>query len=126
MTGFIVLAVALFGCGGRQAQLVGTWKARPVPAKPSPILRDVSESAMIGLATQNMTIEFTNEGRFKINQIGFGAEGSYTIEGDKILLKLNTLGPNQDIDMRFGKEPGTIELDRRFESDANVVFEKQK
>lgn len=120
-----MMLALVVGCGSKQSQLVGTWKARDVKPVSSPNFRDVANASMMSLWTSGMTLEFNKEGRFKMSQIMGWAEGEYTIEGNEVVLKLQTFAPTQPIRLVFTEGGKALALKTEFESDAKVVFEKQ-
>jgi hypothetical protein len=122
---FFLVAVLLVGCASKEAQLVGTWKARPVKQVSSPNLRDVASASMMSLFTSGMTVEFNKEGKFKMSQMLGWVDGTYTIKGDEVELKFNTFAPQQPVKLVFAEGGKALALKTEFESDARVFFDKQ-
>ncbi len=120
-----MLLAFVVGCGSKQSQLVGSWKARPVKPISSPNLRDVANSSMMSLFTSGMIIEFNKEGRFKMSQAMGWVDGDYKIEGNEVELKFNTFASQRPLRLVFAEGGKALELKTEFDSDAKVVFEKQ-
>jgi len=121
--GALVL-LALIGCASRQKQIVGTWKAQPVPNKPSANLGDVMRSSALSFAAQGLTIEFNDAGAFKAAVPIANGGGNYKIDGDVITLTFNSLAPTQPLKFKF-KDDKTLEQVTEFESDPKLVLIKQ-
>lgn len=120
----LIAAVLLVGCSSKTANLVGMWKARPNKTVSSPNLRDVQNSAMMSLVTQNLTLEFNKDGAFKMSQpMGWGT-GTYKWEGEDLVLTFNTFAPQQPLHLRFGEGGKTLESVTEFQSDVKLVLEK--
>lgn len=120
---FLVILV-LAGCGSREKQIVGTWKARPVPNKPSANLGDVMRASALSFAAQGLTIEFNDKKSFKAAVPIANGGGSYKIEGDVITLTFNSLAPTQPLKFKF-KDEKTLEQVTEFESDPKIILDKQ-
>lgn len=119
-----ILIVGVAGCQSRQSMLVGTWKAKPVPIPKTNNLADAARAGMYSMFTQGMTVEFNDQGSFKMSMMIGAGTGKYTIEGDTVTLNFETMAPTQPLHFKF-KDAKTLELKREFESDPAVVFEKQ-
>lgn len=120
----VIVASLLIGCQSKEAKLVGTWKAKQQPAKPSGDLGDVAKASFFNMISNGMTVEFTKEGTFKMTQTIGSVTGNYTWEGEMLKLKFNTFAPQNELKLRFG-EGNTLETVTSFQSDPKVVFEKQ-
>lgn len=122
----IVLAVALsaVGCQTRKAMLVGTWKAKQMPAPKTNNFGDAARAGMYSLFSQGMTVEFNDQGSFKMGMFMGAGTGKYEIQGDTVTLKFDSMAPTQPLTFVF-KDGKTLELKRDFDSDPTIVFEKQ-
>jgi hypothetical protein len=124
---YVVALVALLsvaGCGSREKQLVGTWKARPITNKPSANLSDVMRSSVMSFAAQGLTIEFNDKKAFKAAIPIANGGGSYKIDGDVVTLNFNTMAPSQPLKFKF-KDEKTLEQVTEFESDPKIILDKQ-
>lgn len=124
---YVVALVALLsvaGCGSREKQLVGTWKARPITNKPSANLSDVMRTSFMSFAAQGLTIEFNDKKAFKAAIPIANGGGSYKIDGDVVTLNFNTMAPSQPLKFKF-KDEKTLEQVTEFESDPKIILDKQ-
>lgn len=120
---FVMLALSVMvGCG-KEARLIGSWKAKPVEQK-SGTFQDAAQSSMMGFAAQNLRIEFTKDKKFKMWQPIGQITGSFEIQEDKINLTFDTFAPFRNLSLRFG-EGGTLETASEFSSDPKIVFVKE-
>lgn len=120
----VLLLAAVLGCQSNTARLMGKWKAVPVKTISSPNLGDVSRSAMLSLATQNLEIEFNKEGKFKFGA-GIGAgTGSYRWSEGDLVLTFDTFGPQRE--MRFRFQGDELVEKTEFESDVKIRFKKSR
>ena len=120
----LLLLIALVGCTSREKQLVGTWKARPVPNKPSANLGDVMRASVMSFASQGLTIEFNDKEAFKAAIPIANGGGTYKIDGDVVTLTFNSLAPGQPLKFKF-KDDKTLEQVTDFESDPKIILDKQ-
>ena len=119
----VVGAVVIVGCNSPQRRLVGVWKAVPITAKSSPNFQDAARSAMLGLASQNLEVEFNAEGKFKFGAgIGWGT-GKYQWEGDTLVLTFDTYAPQAPMNFVFEGEELVQKTD--FASDIKLRFKKK-
>lgn len=118
----LLLALLLVGCASQEARLKGTWKAEPVKPISSGNLADVQRSSMLGLATQNLQIEFNDQGTFKIGAgIGWGT-GRYAWKGDVLELTFDTFAPQRPL--QFKMEGDKLVQVTEFESDPKITLKK--
>lgn len=120
----LVALLAVAGCGSREKQLVGTWKARPITNKPSANLSDVMRTSFMSFAAQGLTIEFNDKKAFKAAIPIANGGGSYKIDGDVVTLNFNTMAPSQPLKFKF-KDEKTLEQVTEFESDPKIILDKQ-
>jgi hypothetical protein len=104
--------------------LVGTWKAKQVPMPKTNNFADAARAGMYSMFTQGMTVEFNDQGSFKMSMVIGAGSGKYEIQGDTVTLKFESMAPSQPLSFKF-KDEKTLELKREFDSDPTVVFEKQ-
>lgn len=120
----LALALGLAGCGDTKSKLAGTWKARAVENKPSQNLGDVMTNSFLSLAAQNLVLEFTDKGDFKFSQAMGSGTGTYKVNGSKIELTFNSFAPQRPLVLEL--KGNTLEIERKFDSDPTVYFDKQK
>ena len=100
MVGLVCLV--LVGCGGKHSGLAGTYQLEPeTPA---------SEVERTKYSSQKITFE--GNGRFSMNT-GLLTQGSFTVEGKVITLKIETVGENKLEDLKGSNkksQPITLEI----------------
>lgn len=102
--------------------MVGTWKGKPVAPTGS---KDLG-SALAGMATAlagDFTLEFNEDGRYKISvSLGSGT-GDYSVSGNEV-----TLTPDKDQKgqkMTFIIDGKTLREKKEFKSDMGLVFTRE-
>ena len=121
----LLLAVALVGCGGLKNQIVGTWKVSDIDASTSGSALEKLGSQMAAPLVQGMTLEFSDQGTVKMTHALASVDGTYTIEGGKILTTLKVQGEQTTLKFKLA-DNDTLETVREFESDPKMVLIRQK
>ena len=125
----VVLSLILIGCSSASKQLVGTWKGEiaPVPGQKNSL-----EDAFKGLLNAfvgPMTIEFNQDGKYKVS-LSLGSEtGTYSVSGDEVTFKPDTEDPNAKNHMKLGvmvlsPDGKTLHSKKEFKSDSVIELKK--
>lgn len=119
------LVCVVVGCASKTSKLVGVWKARPIKPITSSNLRDVQDSVLMSRIADGLTLEFNNEGKFKLSQATGSGTGNYKWEGDTLLLTFDTFAPQQPLHFKFGEDGKSLENVSEFNSDVRLILDKQ-
>ncbi len=95
----LVFFVALAGCGGLKAKLVGSWKIDPTSLK-SPMLDQLKSNPQVAAAikkgVESTRLELKEDGTAKLTSTegGSALDGKWSLNGDKLSVIFPAAGSN--------------------------------
>lgn len=129
--GLAVIGIAMSGCSSRDAQLVGTWKARKVEVAKSQDPLSGIANGFASMMTDGMTLEFNKSREFKVSLFMGSATGKVSYDGEEIVLtpdsSQNSGNVKQTSTMRLKfTANGALQMVKKFDSDPDLIFERVK
>ena len=127
----LTAALAAGGCSNGRSRVAGTWKGDIIPAKASQGSFVEGLKGMVTALLGPMTVEFNEDGKYKVSlSVGSGT-GTYTVSGNEITLTPDDKSQNNDkMQMKLSKleisDDGKIlHTKKEFESDSVLELKKQ-